>query len=74
MKVVDLNHILLLVMDDMELVIEGKGAKIHIDNLPTIKRHRRKPVMEGQYSYFQHYDEPTTFCIEMDATEKRILA
>lgn len=39
---VDLNALIQGILDDLELEIEEKGAKVHIDNLATIKGHQRQ--------------------------------
>lgn len=39
---IDLNEKLQHVLSDLELVIQEKGAAIHVDHLPTIKGYRRQ--------------------------------
>jgi light-regulated signal transduction histidine kinase (bacteriophytochrome) len=41
-EIVDLNQTLAFVLDDLELHIEEKGAKIEVSALPTIRGHQRQ--------------------------------
>jgi PAS domain S-box-containing protein len=41
-ETVDLNRKVQLVLEDLDLEIEEKGAKIHVDTLPVVKGHKRQ--------------------------------
>lgn len=42
MEEIDLNKKLRIVLEDLEVAIEEKAARVHIDPLPTVRGHRRQ--------------------------------